>query len=71
LIKNKALNKRHRNIAVGTLEERRAYWLKRNDLAPDEPLRKFMIDAIDLAITGKIRPIEIFVTAILKYEAMK
>ena len=58
-------------MAVGTLEERREYWLKRNDLAPDEPLRKFMIDAIDLAITGKIRPIEIFVTAILKYEAMK
>ena len=58
-------------MAVGTLEERREYWLKRNDLAPNEPLRKFMIDAIDLAMTGKIRPVEIFVTALLKYKAMK
>ena len=53
-------------MAIGTLEERREFWLRRNDLAPDEPLRKFMIDAIDLAITGKIRPIEIFVTALFE-----
>lgn len=58
-------------MAVGTLEERREYWLKRNDLVPNEPLRKFMIDAIDLAIAGKIRPVEIFVTALLNYEAAK
>jgi len=29
-----------------------------------------MIGVIDLAITRKIRPVEIFATALLKYEAM-
>jgi len=56
-------------MAVGTLEDRREYWLRRNDLARDDPLRKFMIDAIDLALIGKIRPTEIFVTALLKCQA--
>ena len=58
-------------MAVGTLQERREYWLRRNDLAPDDPLRKLVLEAIDLAIVGKIRPVEVFVTALLKYEAIK
>lgn len=54
----------------GTLEEMREYWLTCPELASDDPFRKTMIEAIDLAIAGKIKPSEIFHTAVAKYEAL-
>lgn len=69
-VKGKDVWRKH--TVFGTLEEMRQYWVTHPKLPPDDPFKKMMIEAIDLAIAGKIpdKPGEIFRTALKKYEAV-
>jgi hypothetical protein len=60
-----------RKVTVfATLEEMREDWSARKDIDSNDPFRKIMIESIDLAISGKIQPSEIFPTALSKYEKL-
>jgi hypothetical protein len=54
----------------GSLEEMRKDWLTRDEIASDDPFRKAMIESIDMAIAGKIKPGDIFNKALSKYEIL-